>query len=130
MIYCHSDAEKETLLHLLDSDLRDKYGSIITASTRNILFNQRHTFVEKVRLSSDLASFQFAPDTKSPGPFKVRVSISDLDSAAIHDWESNERTSGIITVPIKEPISNYEIRLHLDDILAYANIFEESGIPF
>ena len=129
-IHCRSVAEKETLLHLLDSDLRVKYGSIITASTRRTLFNRRHTFIENVRLSTSLASFQFSPDTKSPGPFNIKVSILDLARGVTHRWESVNAASGLINVPIKEPISNYEIRLHLDNILVYANVFEELDIPF
>lgn len=130
LIYCRSYAEKETLMHLLDSDLRDKYGRIITASTRRTLFNRRHTFIENVRLSPDLASFQFSPDTESPGPFNIRVTILDLAQGASHRWESSGGASGIIDVPIKEPISNYEVRLHLDNILVYANGFEVLDIPF
>lgn len=130
LIYCRSDAEKETLLHLLDSDLRDKYGSIITASTRRILFNRRHTFIENVRLSTSRASFQFSPDTESPGPFNIRVSILDLDQDEIHRYKSSERTTGVLNVKIPNLIPNYEVRLFLDDHLVYANIFEEIEIPF
>lgn len=129
-INCRSVAEKETLLYALPSQVREKYRTLITASTRNVLFNRRHTFIEKVRLSPHQASFYFSPDTKSPGPFKVRVAILDTTDGRNHYWESIENASGVLNVQFENPIIRYEVRLYLDNILTYANIFEENVIPF
>lgn len=130
LIYCRSDAERESLLHLLPSDVRTKYQGIITASSRNMLFYRKHSFVEKVFLSKDIAIFQFSPDTKSPGPFDMKVTLSDSNSGRVLSWETNRVALNKLNVPFGNSIQQYEIRLFLDGNLAYANNFEDSLIPF
>jgi len=128
-IYCRSDAERETLLHLLPTDLRNRYQGKIIATSRSDLFYRKHTFIETVRLSSKAAYVQFSPETKSPGPFRLRV---DFETASRRRYMEAENFE--LGLNYKEtillPAPNYTISLSLDGHLAYANTYEETEIPF
>ncbi len=130
-IYCRSEAERETLLHLLPPDLQKRYRDKIIASTRSTLFYRQQTFVETVRLSSEAAYFHFSPETKSPGPFHLRVELevaSGRHCLGAEDFQL-ERPY-ILAIPLPSLSDGYTIRLYLDNHLAYANTFEEIEIPF
>ena len=74
-IYCRSEAEKDTLLHLLTDALRPLYETKIVATTRSDLYFRQHTYLESVRMESKAAYLSFSPDTQSPGPFRFQVII-------------------------------------------------------
>jgi len=130
-VYCRSDAEKETLLHLLSADLRNKYQAKVVATPRSDLFFRQHTFIEAVRLSATAAHFHFSPETQSPGPFHLRV---DFESASLRC--SPEAKEFKIDKPynyewgLPRPVTSYTIRLFLDDHLAYANTYKKTDTPF
>jgi hypothetical protein len=130
-IYCRSEAEKETLLNSLESDLRDRYASKTVATTRSDLFYRKHTFVESARLNTDTARFQFSPDTESPGPFHLQVEIK----AGSHRYPYEDETFLVPTrynyrLRYPQHLSWYTISLHLDRYLAYYGKYEEVEIPF
>ena len=130
-IYCRSEAERETLLHLLPLDLQKRYQDKIVASTRSDLFYRRQTFVETVRLSSKAAYFRFSPETKSPGPFHLQVELEIASSQYSLDAESfNLERPYILEIPLPSSPTGYTVRLYLDNHLAYANTCEEMEIPF
>jgi hypothetical protein len=130
-IYCRSAAERETLLHLLDYDLRDRYARYIVASTRSDLFYRQRTFIETARLKSDGARFQFSPETKSPGPFKLHIDIMAGANECSYDDENFElRPPHIFALSYRRCLTNYAIRLRLDDHVAYCNKYQETTIPF
>jgi len=130
-IYCRSEAERETLLHLLPLDLQKRYQDKIVASTRSDLFYRRQTFVETVRLSSEAAYFRFSPETRSPGPFHLQVELEIASSQHSFDAKSfNLARPYILKIPLPFSSTGYTIRLCLDDHLAYANTYEEMEIPF
>lgn len=131
-IYCRSDAEKETLLHLLPEQVRKTYQSKIVSTTRSVLFYRRNTFLEAVRLSAQSARFTFSPETRSPGPFVLTVEVyPDHDAAKKlerNPYEIDIRSPLVVTFPT--PFYKYEIHLKLDDYLAYANRYEDVEVPF
>lgn len=130
-IYCRSGAERETLLHLLPPDLRSRYQNKIVASTRSDLFYRQQTFIETVRLSSESAYFHFSPETKSPGPFHLRVELKIASSQYSLNAESFKlERPYILEIPLQFASTGYTIRLYLDGHLAYNNTYEEIGIPF
>lgn len=130
-IYCRSEAERETLLHLLPPDLQKRYQDKIFASTRSTLFYRRQTFIETVRMSSEAACFHFSPETKSPGPFHLQVELEIASSQHSLDAESfNLERPYILEIPLPSSSTGYTVRLYLDNHLAYANTCEEMEIPF
>ena len=128
-IYCRSDAERKTLLHLLPMHLRDRYQGKIVATARSDLFYRQQTFIETVRLSSDAVYVRFSPETRSPGPFRLRV---DLEAGFLRNSGEVEefrlREPYVLKIPLSA--TSYTIRLSLDDHLAYANRYEETELPF
>ena len=130
-IYCRSAAEKETLLSLLPSRVRHRYQRVILATSRTTLFEKRHTFVEEVRLSSRSARFTFSPDTKSPGPFHLRVELDDQSGHRYYSEEREFQANGSLSLNIPGSMSEYSICLRLDEHVAYRNsYYEEMEIPF
>ena len=128
-IYCRSEAEKETLLHQLPPKLRRQYQSKIVASARSDLFYRQHTFVEAVRLSSHGALVQFSPETKSPGPFDLRIDLpttSPQTPREVHRFSLATRHAWKIQLQA----TSYTIALYLDGNLAYANEYNEIEVPF
>ena len=130
-IYCRSVAERESLLFLLPPKLRKRYHERIVASTRSELYLRRQTFIETVRLTSREITIHFSPETKSPGPFRLRVEVRsesatstsekpDLNLAAGHTWR--------LRLPMGP--SSYQVRVLLDEHLAYANRYEDLELPF
>ncbi len=131
-IYCRSEAERETLFHLLTPDLLTQYHSKIIATTRYIPFYRQHTFVERARLFSNGADFHFSPETQSPGPFSLQVDFNvggqQFSHTADHFLLEGQYVYRV-TLPIS--VSTYTVRLLLDAHPAYANTYQqEDDIPF
>jgi hypothetical protein len=133
-IYCRSQAEKETLLHLLTPDLRQQYGRKIVATPRSEHYFRRQTFIQTARLNSDSIRLHFSPETQSPGPFHARVQLNTgLGRRSLENGNFNLATLGeslIWVLMLRPPVSNYEIRIFLDGYLAYANSHHEADLPF
>ena len=123
-------AEKETLLYLLDTDLCSQYEQRIVASTRSQLFFCKHTFVQEARLSATGITFDFSPDTESPGPFAMKLELVHERGADSPEREIMAKDK--LQVKFKRPLDEYVIRLWLDGHLAYANgyVNMEEQIPF
>jgi hypothetical protein len=130
-IYCRSVAERETLLYLLESDLRDRYVRYIIASTRSDLFYRRRTFIETARLKPGEARFQFSPDTRSPGPFHLHIDIvAEANEYLFDDENFDLRPPHIFVLSYPRCLTDYTIQLCLDDHLAYCSNYQETTIPF
>lgn len=131
-IYCRSVAERETLLHLIGPELRERYRPKTYASTRVELYNRERTFVETVRLRPDGARFQFSPDTVALGPFHSCIEISAGTDRYVQEDESFQlsRRRHVYVVPYGRRLTGYTIRLSLDDHLAYQNVYQETTVPF
>ncbi len=129
-IYCRSGAERETLLYLLPSHLRQKYQNRIVSTTRSVLFYRRQTFVENARLKPNNVTLQFSPDTMSVGPFMLRVELTSGERQRFLEAENFSLSGGNYKHSINLPASTYEICVRLDDHLAYANKHVEFDIPF
>lgn len=132
-VYCRSEAEKETLLHLLTPDLRQRYGRKIVATPRSDHYFRRQTFVLKARLSPDSVLFHFSPETLSPGPFHAQV---ELETSSGHrslendGFDLSSLDDFIWRLTLRPPVLSYTIRLLLDGLLTYENAYEEIDLPF
>lgn len=126
-IACRSEAEKDTLLSLLPYDIAKKYSTLIRVLNYR-LFNKRWTYVESVRLHEKKVWIQFSPDSETPGPFRATVDIVDLTTGStfIRKTASSYVANVLATIDLSPPLSNYRIRLTLDDHIAYDNTY----LPF
>jgi len=128
-IYCRSEAEKETLLFLLPTELRSRYRNHIVASNRSELYFRRRTFLERVLLGSSHVFLQFSPETQAPGPFRLRVEITAGQTFA-KEMADFSMPPYKYTVPLPRALPEYRISVMLDDHLVYANSFAETPLPF
>lgn len=128
-IGCRSEAEKETLLHLLSPPIRQKYQNQIIATSRITLFFKSHTFLQAARMSSNSIVLNFSPDTKSPGPFEFSFDLIKR-SETVSLARSGVMANKSIPINLKQPASVYSVRVQLDGHLVYANSFREVPIPF
>jgi hypothetical protein len=130
---CRTQAEYETLLHLLDSEARKKWSPKIGAGARGNLHYRRWTFVEGVELTAKKIRFQFNPSSETPGPFGAHVRIWEGVTGQEYSWRSDalmaNSTLELSLQPLQHPES-YTVRLELDGHLAYANHYVEGDIPF
>jgi hypothetical protein len=131
-IYCRSEAEKETLLCLLPRSLRHGYKDRIASTARMTLFYRQHTFVDSVRLTQDRIVFRFSPETQSPGPFDLILSLEAdgrVDSRSMREFLVTS-VNAMLEVPFRRPVPRYSARLELDGHLVYAGSYAPIEAPF
>lgn len=133
-IYCRSEPELETLLHLLPSSTVQQYRRRILSSTRSDLFNRHHTFLESVRLSAQSVVLSFSPETKSPGPFALVVEFFALKGIPIIRQKAPafyvRNATETYRWEIKPPAPEYMVKVYLDEALIYANRYTGEDLPF
>jgi len=128
-VACRSVAERQTLLHLLPTDLRRQWSPRIRLGERGLFF-RRWTFVEEVVVVDDRVIFRFNPNTQTPGPFEVTFSYLESGSEPGRIWQGIRSTLNT-QLSFRVPDALWGITaLHLDDALAFAGrlVFEEK--PF
>lgn len=124
-IYCRSEAEKETLLSILQEnpEVFAKYQKLITSSGKYDLYEKRHTFIEKVNPLEDKIIISFSPETQSPGPFEITVIFTNKYSRKIKTKTIMD-ASGLVSIHLPEFMQGeYQFQLFLDEYLVYQNTF-------
>jgi hypothetical protein len=111
--------------------VRIKYRNKVAATSRSTLFFKKHTFVQTSRLSNRSVTFDFSPETNSPGPFNLKIEIRTESQKIVYEKKDfivmpNQNFS----VSFRNTIPKYKIRVKLDDYLVFANSFEKVDIPF
>ena len=133
VIVCRSQAEYETLLHLLPPRTRRQWAPKIGVRPNYRLFHTSWTFVERVDAYPERLTFAFNRDTKSPGPFNARVDIDHQGTGTSYEWHEDEYWANdslnLSVSGFRRPWL-YEVRLHLDGHLAYANRIRKVNLPF
>ena len=131
-IICRSDAEYETLLHLLPPGTRSRWVSKLGVRPNLQLFNRKWTFVEQVAMSSKAIALRFNKSSITPGPFEARLTLEETATGTKYGWRSNQcQCYQDLELPItilRSP-SDYSVSLFLDDQLAYANRFQADYLP-
>lgn len=134
-VACRSYAEKDTLLALLPTDVRELYQPIIRVATRAQLFFKRWTFIEEVRLERERIDVSFSPDTETPGPFEGQFELLNLatgasDRRVIPNFNTSDYPDVFwIALPMGQDY--YRFTVKLDGYLAYQGDYDyEDEIPF
>ena len=130
-IYCRSEAEKDTLLHLLTDALQPQYEGRILATARSELFYRQHTYLESVRMDSEAAYLSFSPDTQSQGPFQLQVTIRSNNDIRQYSEDAFSFQRGEFRWIINTGFDDYVFELRLDEHMVYRNRhIEVDNIPF
>ena len=120
-IYCRSEAEKDTLLHLLTDALRHQHEGRILATARSELFYRQHTYLESVRMDSEVAYLSFSPDTQSQGSFQLQVIIRSGDEIRQSTEDAFSFQRGEFRWIINTGFDDYVFELRLDEHMVYRN---------
>lgn len=130
-IFCRSPAEKETLLTLLPPEVFLNWNRKILVASKSQIYNCYWTFVETAELTSTHTTINFSPDTRTPGPFNMVMIITDIDSSKKHHYQDKEfHANKGLSLRKPRDIGRYNIRLTLDEDLAFAGEFYGEDSPF
>jgi len=130
-IVCRTDAEYETLLHLLDQNALKQWSRRISQKAN--MHYRLWTFVEQVELSNKRIRFRFNPSSLTPGPFSARVTIREDETGQKYVWEDGSYHANSkleISLDGLQHPESYTVRLKLDGQLAYSNHYAEENLPF
>ncbi len=133
LIGCRSEAEFQTLIHLLPSDVYLKWSKRIAVSRRFGLFFRRWPFLERADLSISANSFSFNPSANI-GPFHAKIELTETRTRKVYVWEKNDfHASGTLSLDLPNLANpeNYTVKFSLDGHLAYENRYlDDSALPF
>jgi len=128
-IACRSVPERQTLLHLLPTSLRQQWAPRIRLGERD-LFERRWTFVEEVVVVDDQVIFQFNPNTRTPGPFQVAFSYREAGGGSERIWKGEQAVlNDRLRIQVPDAVWG-AVELRLDDALAFAGQITFEEIPF
>jgi len=127
-IACRSAAERQTLLHFLPPRFRRSWSPLIRIGESGF-FERKWTFIEEVVVVDDKVVFRFNPSTITPGPFTVRMTYQESGSTQVLQWEGANLLRSARQVSIPNAIRG-EVRLYLDDTLAFADTLIFEDLPF
>lgn len=125
-IVCRSEAEKETLINMLDKVALSRWQDKVVYRPEGNLFYRRWTFVEKVNASPSSIIFYFSPDSKTPGPFNISLNISDMDTKENYTFSSKNfyTTNRFFSQSLNPVINSYTAELWMDDSLACKVVYK------
>ena len=132
-IVCRSQAEYEMLIHLLPAGLLHKWSKRIILGNRLNLFFKRWVYIDSVELEESRMLFHFKSEPEHPGPFHAKAFVTDMVSSRTFSWEDETFVANrILSLRLNNigPLSDYSIRLSLDDNIAYANRYQEESLPW
>ena len=127
-IVCRSEAERETLSHLLTLESHNRWQSKINVeNSKSNLFLKRWLYVESAELSDSSITLHFNLNatTEHNGPFNAVASITDTRSGKRFAWRSEQFTSkSKLTLDGFPPLNDYSVEFTLDDQVAYAGSYQ------
>ena len=133
-VVCRTQAEFETLLYLLEPDVRRKWSTHIGPVGKANLHVRRWTFVEAAELGRDKIRIKFNPSSKTPGPFHAGIEVREDATGKTYLWENESFQANntlLVSVENLRYPEAYGVRLELDGHMAYLNHYqEEQDIPF
>jgi hypothetical protein len=134
-VICRSNAEKDTLLALLDWNTANLWRGSISVDTRYPLFNETWNFVRDVTYTGQNLIVKFNEQTKNPrGPFKLTWRLMELWNHA--QFQVNEEEVTEIPKDLNLILNRYEnkclnFQIWFDDNLMFNNNFyHDSDQPF
>lgn len=132
-IWCRSEAEYETLLHLLSPALAKKFRPMIGQGKRPSMHFCKWTFVESVNLEQNSMTFTFNASTAMPGPFAAELRVTNQRTGAEYKWEKaafETKKPLTVNMPQIDRPTAYEMRLTLDNVTACAGKFSPKAAQF
>lgn len=131
-IVCRSQAEYETFLHLLPQNARMRWSDRLRLdSSRKPVFLKHWTYVESANLSSSRLTFHFNESSETLGPFYAEAYINHTISPRKFRWQNTSFTANkSLNLNLPSDISDYFVFLTLDGQLAFADRYQDNGLPW
>jgi hypothetical protein len=128
-IACRSAAERQTLLHLLPDDIAQNFKDKVRLGMQGF-FERKWTHVEEVVVVNHEITFRLNPNSQIPGPFNVKIEYCEQGKRTPQIWEKKFDKIGP-SLSTRLPNATWgEIKLFLDDALAFSDIIFLEDIPF
>ncbi len=127
-VVCRSIAERQTLVHLMPVELRQRWDRWIRAANDTQLFERRGVYIESVSAIEELLSVRFNPVVRGPFTLEVMLRI-DGRTAFVHRdaaWSSSPLTLMIPNATDKVA----EVTISLDGELAFVGLVHFETLPF
>ena len=129
-ICVRSEAEKETLLHGLDDNIKEKISGKIKIFTKDGIFFNDRLFVNSVRLSDNEVSMSFSNADRNE--FEMRVIAKDYTSGKDYDEQKTWKVPSSVTWKVPDEIGSdgFYICIELNGNIVYENVLfnREEGV--
>jgi hypothetical protein len=132
-IVCRSQAEYETLLHLLPANAVRRWGRRIINDNQTRLFFKQWAYVQTVELSNSQIIVHFNDFPQYTGTFRINASITDTVSDTRFAWQdASFSTDESLPLDLTDigPLWDYSMRLTLDGHIAYAGRYQGDDLPW
>ena len=131
-IVCRSQAEQETFLHLLPQNARMRWRNRISIESDLMpVFFKHWAYVESANLSSSRLTFHFNESSETSGPFHAEAYINHTISPRKFSWQNASFTANkSLNLNLPSDISDYFVLLTLDGQLAFADRYQDNGLPW
>ena len=134
-IFCRSQAEYNTLLHLLPPGARARWVDKI--GVRQSLFHNQWTFVQQTEMNDERLIIRFNPETQMPGPFDACIRIVELPISGPkqYTWRNDQfqtkpHDALLLDLRRLQNSHDYRVRFFLDEQLAFAGRYQREDMPF
>lgn len=127
-IWCRSAAEYDMLRALLPDEAWATWRSKITARTDYTLFNRRWLYVEEALLTPDEVRLRFNPCEQGRGEcagFRARVEVQYPDGQVRAAESPALDSTQDLVIQLDGRRAAYQVRLYLDEALAYVGHFSD-----
>jgi ssDNA thymidine ADP-ribosyltransferase, DarT len=125
-IGCRSNAERESLLHLLGATYSIWEKRISVAGER--LFNMRGCCVQSVFVDRDEA-IQFTLHIPNAWSVRIRFELASEQSDKVWHWNSGGWSEQLLRLSVRG-IEPGVVRLYIEDCLAYVARAQPADVPF
>jgi hypothetical protein len=118
LIWLRSEAEYETLAHLMPAPLWAKWRDKITPRTDFMLFNHKHLYITHARLTAQRIELHFNPARLHEERFLLTVIVTYPDGTERRWSQADFVGDAPVTLGVRGT-AGYCVRVLLDDQLAY-----------
>lgn len=136
LIYCRSQAEKETLRCLLSSQLWNEWKGRIRVATHQPVYFKKWLYIEQVTLGDDIVTMTInTPESpRDYGPFSITATLTDDITGQTRQVKITDAQISNVLLKYsgikKYGIAGYRFRCEIDGSLAYLGSHQERDIPF
>ncbi|TYO69962.1 DarT ssDNA thymidine ADP-ribosyltransferase family protein [Rossellomorea marisflavi] len=132
-IVCRSQAEKETLINLIEGDNSGTIpkNKILVRPSLNMFYRKRF-YIEKVTLAKNSIHFTFNKGEYPREIYRVRLELENIDTNELTTKTYEKfRVTSALRLNFKEERANYNFTVYIQDRIAFKGKFlNEEPLPF